>query len=153
MKYWRSRFLLLPVKSTPLNPSVKETKKDQGNQMLKIEGFLRFLENINKIRRTYTSRPLFVCFGSFFFREMLLYAYIPLWRGYRISKRFEKSNLQVVWNMGYLRNIKFKKLFNRGRSRRVAKFLSESNSFHIKWKAIKMLSCKNFVKFFDPSLI
>ena len=32
----------------------------------------------------------------------------------------------------------------RGRSRRVAKFLLESNTFHIKSKAIKMLSCKNF---------
>ena len=60
MKYWRSRFLLLPVRNTPLNPSVKEDKRNhQSDQMLKIEGFLRFLENINKIRRVYTSRPLF----------------------------------------------------------------------------------------------
>ena len=32
----------------------------------------------------------------------------------------------------------------RGGSRRVAKILSESNTFHIKARAIKMLSCKNF---------
>ena len=33
---------------------------------------------------------------------------------------------------------------DRGGSRRVAKFLSESHTFHIKSKAIKMLSYKNF---------
>ena len=34
----------------------------------------------------------------------------------------------------------------------VAKFLSESNTFHIKSKAIKMLSCKNFATLLDPPL-
>ena len=33
---------------------------------------------------------------------------------------------------------------SRGGSRRVAKFLSKSNIFHIKSKVIRMLSCKNF---------
>ena len=41
---------------------------------------------------------------------------------------------------------------NRGGSRRVVKFLSESNTFHIKSNAIKMLSCKNFATLLDPSL-
>ena len=41
---------------------------------------------------------------------------------------------------------------NRGGSRRVAKFLSESNTSHIKSKAIKMLSCKNFATHLDPPL-
>ena len=40
----------------------------------------------------------------------------------------------------------------RGGSRRVAKFLSESNTFHIKAKAIKILSCKNFATLLDPPL-
>ena len=40
----------------------------------------------------------------------------------------------------------------RGRSRRVAKFISESHSFHIKSKAIKMLSCTNFATLLDPPL-
>ena len=32
----------------------------------------------------------------------------------------------------------------------VAKFLSESDTFHIKSKIIKMLSCKNFATLLDP---
>ena len=32
----------------------------------------------------------------------------------------------------------------KGGSRRVAKFLSENDTFHTKSKVIKMLSCKNF---------
>ena len=37
--------------------------------------------------------------------------------------------------------------FTRGGSRKVAKFRSESNTFHIKSKAIKMVSCKNLLPF------
>ena len=40
----------------------------------------------------------------------------------------------------------------RGGYRRVATFLSESNTFHIKSKAIKMLSCKRFATLPDPPL-
>ena len=42
----------------------------------------------------------------------------------------------------------------RGRdgSGRVAKFLSENNSFNIKSKIIKMLICKKFASLLDPSL-
>ena len=40
----------------------------------------------------------------------------------------------------------------RGGSRGVAKFLSESNTFHIKSKAIKMLSCKSIATLLDPPL-
>ena len=40
----------------------------------------------------------------------------------------------------------------RGGSRRVRKFLSESNSFHIKSQAIKMLSFKYFAIILDPPL-
>ena len=40
-----------------------------------------------------------------------------------------------------------------GRSRRVAKFLSESYTFHIKSKAFKMFSCKNFATFRVPPLL
>ena len=40
----------------------------------------------------------------------------------------------------------------RGGFRRVVKFLEESNSFHIKSKVIKMLSCKNVAALLDPPL-
>ena len=40
----------------------------------------------------------------------------------------------------------------RGRFRGLSKFLSESNTFHIKSKAMKMLSCKNFATLLDPPL-
>ena len=42
--------------------------------------------------------------------------------------------------------------WDRGGSRRVAKFLSGSNTFHSKSKAIKMLSCKNLSTLLDPPL-
>ena len=38
------------------------------------------------------------------------------------------------------------------KSRRVEKFVSESNTFHIKSKAITVLSCKNFATLHDPPL-
>ena len=38
-------------------------------------------------------------------------------------------------------------------SKRVAKILSESNTFHINSKAIQMLSCKYFATFLDPPLL
>ena len=41
----------------------------------------------------------------------------------------------------------------RGGSREVAKFLSESNTFYIKSKTIKMLSCKNFATLLDSLII
>ena len=41
----------------------------------------------------------------------------------------------------------------RGEFRRIAKFLLESNTFHIKSKAIKMLSYKKFATFLDLSLL
>ena len=41
---------------------------------------------------------------------------------------------------------------SRGGSRRVAKLLWESNTFHIKSKSIKMLSCKDFATLLDPLL-
>ena len=40
----------------------------------------------------------------------------------------------------------------RGESRRLAKFLLESNTFHIKSKALEMLSCKSFATLLFPSL-
>ena len=46
-----------------------------------------------------------------------------------------------------------KEIIVRGGSRGVAKFLSESNSFHIKSKAVKMLSCKDSSTLLDPPLI
>jgi len=71
MKYWRTRFLLLPVKRTPLNPTVKEDKRNHhSDHMGKIEGFLRFLESVNKIRRSNNARSLFqtrVCLLVFLF--------------------------------------------------------------------------------------
>ena len=39
-----------------------------------------------------------------------------------------------------------------GVSRRVAIFLPESKTFHIKSKEIKMLSCENFASLLDPPL-
>ena len=42
--------------------------------------------------------------------------------------------------------------FCRSGSRRVAKFLSESNTFHIKSKSINMLSRKNVTTLLDPPL-
>ena len=41
---------------------------------------------------------------------------------------------------------------SRGESRRVAKFIPESNTFHIKSKAIKILSCKNLASPQDSAL-
>ncbi|XP_057295818.1 GATOR complex protein DEPDC5-like isoform X1 [Hydractinia symbiolongicarpus] len=52
MKYWRTRFLLLPVRSTPFAPR-------EVDGMLQIEGFLRFLEGMNKIKRGTQNRQLF----------------------------------------------------------------------------------------------
>ena len=54
MKYWRARFLLLPVRNTPISSEPQE-----NNGMRQIEGFLRFLEGINKIRRSSEQRPIF----------------------------------------------------------------------------------------------
>ena len=54
MKYWRTRFLLLPVRNTPL------TSVSQENYgMEQIKGFLKFLEGINKIKRGNDQRQLF----------------------------------------------------------------------------------------------
>ena len=39
-----------------------------------------------------------------------------------------------------------------GGSGRGAKFLLESNTFHIRSKTIKMLSCRNFAPLLDPLL-
>ena len=45
------------------------------------------------------------------------------------------------------------KLHGRDASRRVTKFIYESNTFHIESKVIKMLSCKSFATLLDPPLI
>ena len=63
-----------------------------------------------------------------------------------VSKHNEQKSKRVT----FITTLTFK---NKGRSWRVAKFLSESYStFHIKSKAIKMLSCKNFATLLDPPL-
>lgn len=60
MKYWRTRFLLLPVKNTLVNPNVTlHANKHNSTEMVQIEGFLRLLENMNKIKRGPSNRHLF----------------------------------------------------------------------------------------------
>lgn len=54
MKYWRTRLLLLPIRNTPL---ITVPQSTYGMQQ--IEGFLRFLEGINKIKRGSDHRQLF----------------------------------------------------------------------------------------------
>ena len=62
-----------------------------------------------------------------------------------MNKQFKTIFIIIKWNVN--------KFIHRGGSRRVAKFLSESNTFHIKSKAIKMLSCRNFATLLDLPLM
>ena len=52
--------------------------------------------------------------------------------------------VMIVWLSGYTSAQR--------RIWKVAKYLSESNTFHIKSKAIKMHACKNFATLLDPPL-
>ena len=56
MKYWRTRFLLLPIRPAPYS-----TSPPIYDSMKQIESFLKFLEGMNKIRRGSVKRQLFGC--------------------------------------------------------------------------------------------
>ena len=57
MKYWRMRFLLLPRKDN----SDEQTKYSGDTKMIEIEGFLKFMEGLNGIKRPINQRMLFIC--------------------------------------------------------------------------------------------
>ena len=57
MKYWRMRFLLLPRKDN----SDEGTKYSGDTKMIEIEGFLKFMEGLNGIKRPINQRMLFIC--------------------------------------------------------------------------------------------
>lgn len=55
MKYWRTRFLLLPIRQAPLSAS-----PPVYDSMQQIEAFLKFLEGMNKLKRGSVKRQLFI---------------------------------------------------------------------------------------------
>ena len=57
MKYWRIRFLLLPRR----DQSNESTKYSGDTKMIEIEGFLKFIEGLNGIKRPINQRMLFIC--------------------------------------------------------------------------------------------
>eukprot|EP00794_Sanderia_malayensis_P014226 gene14226-15709_t len=57
MKYWRVRFLLLPVR----DKSHADANYSGDTKMIEIEGFLRFIEGLNCIKRPENRRLLFIC--------------------------------------------------------------------------------------------
>ncbi|XP_065647417.1 GATOR1 complex protein DEPDC5 isoform X3 [Hydra vulgaris] len=57
MLYFRTRFLLLPVRQVPLSTSIQT----ENIVMQQIEGFIRFIETLNKIKRGTYNKDLFYC--------------------------------------------------------------------------------------------
>ena len=57
MMYFRTRFLLLPVRQVPLSTLVQT----DNIVMQQVEGFIRFLEALNKIKRGSYNKDLFYC--------------------------------------------------------------------------------------------
>ena len=106
-------------------------------------------------------------FAFFLFRYWIREGESKMWL---INRRIGSSFWDLtIWNLskdfllktlnGQLYNKKDSCLLNglisigyRGRSIRVATLISESNTFHIKSKAIKVLKAKNFATLLDPPL-
>ena len=76
MKYWRVRFLLLPRRDL----SDENTKYSGDTKMIEIEGFLKFIEGLNGIKRPINQRMLFICrvciqVSSLILTKYFLYTY------------------------------------------------------------------------------